>query len=91
MRARYTAYVVHDAAFLLATWHPDTRPSTVRFDRDLEWLELRIVDVQGGAAFDNEGSVQFQARFRRGGEQLQLDELSRFVRKDGAWMYVEGV
>ena len=28
MRSRYTAFVVGDAAYLSATWHPGTRPET---------------------------------------------------------------
>ena len=32
MRSRYSAFVEGDEAYLLATWHPDTRPSRVRFD-----------------------------------------------------------
>ena len=26
MRSRYSAFVREDAAYLLVTWHPDTRP-----------------------------------------------------------------
>ena len=27
MRSRYTAYVLRDAAYLQASWHPSTRPA----------------------------------------------------------------
>jgi SEC-C motif-containing protein len=32
MRSRYTAFVLQEAGYLLATWHPRTRPPRVDFD-----------------------------------------------------------
>jgi uncharacterized protein YchJ len=32
MRSRYDAFVACDEAWLLATWHPSTRPAEVRFE-----------------------------------------------------------
>ena len=32
MRSRYTAYVVGDRSYLLATWHPSTRPTRLELD-----------------------------------------------------------
>ena len=90
MRARYSAYVMHDEGFLLSSWHPDTRPAEVEFDEGLEWLGLEVVATEAGTAFDNDGIVEFTARFRRGGEHLELHERSSFVRLDGRWMYVTG-
>lgn len=36
MRSRYTAFVREDGAYLLRTWHPETRPETITFEADLE-------------------------------------------------------
>lgn len=91
MRARYAAYVLRDADFLLTSWHPTTRPSGVTFDADLEWLGLEVIATNAGTGFDNEGTVEFRARFRRGSEHLELHELSSFTRLDGRWVYVEGI
>lgn len=91
MRARYAAYVLRDADFLLTSWHPTTRPSEVTFDADLEWLGLEVIATNAGTGFDNEGTVEFRARFRRGSEHLELHELSSFTRLDGRWVYVEGI
>ena len=90
MRARYSAYVRHDADFLLRSWHPDTRPGQVMFDPDLEWLGLEVVCTEAGSGLDAEGVVEFRARFRRGSEYLELHETSRFTRVDGEWVYVDG-
>ena len=45
MRSRYSAFVLGNEAYLLGTWHPDTRPSRVRFDSEQRWLGLRIRDT----------------------------------------------
>lgn len=90
MRARYCAYVRHDEGFLLRSWHPDTRPDGVRFDPDLTWIGLTILDTERGAGLDNDGEVEFNARFTHGGEHLALHERSTFTRIGGRWVYVEG-
>lgn len=90
MRARYAAYVLGDADFLLASWHSDTRPDSLTIDADVVWDGLEIVTTAQGGAFDNVGIVEFRARFRRGGEPLELHERSSFERVDSRWVYVDG-
>ncbi|MBK8285437.1 MAG: hypothetical protein IPK97_11495 [Ahniella sp.] len=92
MRARYSAYVMHQVPFLLASWHSSTRPSdTELMTADalaLTWLGLSVKrhEQQGDTA-----TVEFVARCRRGGTSAQrLHELSRFVREQGRWYYVDG-
>lgn len=90
MRARFSAYVLHDRSFLMASWHPDTRPASIDFDDNIEWLDLEIVDLESGGALDSAGIVEFRARFSRGDEHLELHERSSFVRAAGLWLYVNG-
>ncbi len=91
MRARYSAHVRHDEAFLLQSWHPDTRPDAVSFGPDLHWLGLDIVEIVGGTSIDNDGIVEFKARFTvKGDEPGELHERSRFVRLAGQWQYLDG-
>ena len=90
MRSRYTAFVVEDAAHLLRTWHPTTRPHTIDFDPDLEWRRLLVVDREAGGPFDRVGVVEFEAFWREGAERGSLHERSRFVREDRHWYYVDG-
>ena len=42
MRSRYSAFVLQRADYLLATWHPDTRPAQLRFEAGLKWLGLQV-------------------------------------------------
>jgi len=86
MRSRYSAFVRQDAAYLLRTWHPRTRPARLDLDPGLRWTGLEILDTSDGSAFHSTGVVEFRASYRGGA----LRERSRFERVDGAWVYVDG-
>ena len=89
MRSRYSAYVLGHGDYLLATWHASTRPPTIEPDSPgLKWLglEVRQHTVQGA----DHASVEFVARSKLGGRAQRLHEISRFVREDGRWYYVDG-
>jgi SEC-C motif domain protein len=88
MRSRYTAFVMEDAAYLLATWHPSHRPPTLEFEPGLKWLGLEVRDHRIADATHAE--VEFVARSRIAGRAHRLHERSRFVREDGRWFYVDG-
>jgi len=90
MRSRFTAFALHDAPYLRASWHESTRPATIGFDDDLVWKRLVIVDRVAGGPFDREGIVEFEAFFREGAERGSLRERSRFVREGRSWLYVDG-
>ncbi len=90
MRARYSAYALERGDFIVDSWHADTRPPTVVFSTDISWHELIVVESSGGGALDSAGTVEFRARFERGGERLELHELSRFERVGGRWQYIDG-
>lgn len=93
MRSRYSAFVVGDATYLLATWHPSTRPPVLELDdaAHRRWLGLEIVDVQGGGLLDATGEVEFVARSSVDRRREAQSERSRFVRADGRWTYLDGV
>jgi SEC-C motif domain protein len=89
MRSRYSAFVLCNEQYLLATWHPSRRPESVLFASNQKWLGLRIVDarVTGEAT----GEVEFIARSRASNAAaVRHHERSRFVRESGRWFYVDG-
>jgi len=88
MRSRYSAYVLGETEYLLKTWHPSTRPSTLELDPDVRWYRLDIVARTGGSMFDTRGTVEFRAYYRHDGVADQQHENSSFVRENGAWLYV---
>jgi len=90
MRSRYCGFVFGNEDYLLATWHPETRPSRVRLDNQQRWLGLAIRSTHAGSADDDEGQVEFVARFKVNGKGHRLHEKSRFRKIDGEWLYVDG-
>jgi len=88
MRSRYSAYALQLADYLLATWHPGTRPLSVDFDPAQRWLGLQV--LQHRRQGDDHATVAFIARSKVGGRAQQLEETSRFVREGGRWTYIDG-
>ncbi|MDV6262365.1 YchJ family protein [Rhodococcoides yunnanense] len=91
MRSRFTAFAVGDAAYLRASWHPDTVPDEVDVDPDQRWYRLDIVGVDAGGLFDDEGTVEFRAHYKHPEGAGTMSEKSRFVRVGGRWLYLDGV
>ena len=63
MRSRYSAFVVGDAEYLLATWHPSSRPSALELDPAMRWYRLDIVRRASGGPLDRDGIVEFRAYY----------------------------
>lgn len=88
MRSRYSAFVLEDADYLLATWHASTRPPEVGFEPGLKWLGLEVREHQ--LLDPTHAQVEFVARSRLAGRAQRLHERSSFVCEDGRWFYVDG-
>jgi len=90
MRSRYTAFTLQDEAYLLASWHASTRPTSLDLHESPQpkWLGLKIIAhaTQDGT----HATVEFVARNKLAGRAQRLHEVSRFVREAGRWLYVDG-
>ena len=90
MRSRYSAFTRLDEAYLLATWHPATRPASLDLHAPPipSWLGLKVIaNIQQD---DTHATVEFIARSKINGRAQRLHEVSRFVREDGRWFYLDG-
>ncbi len=89
MRSRYSAYVLGLSDYVHATWQASTRPvrAELAHDASCKWLglEVRKQMTKGDAA-----TVEFVARYKTDGRAHRLHEISRFVREDGRWFYLDG-
>lgn len=90
MRSRYTAYVLKLEAYLLATWHPNTRPQALNLadDTATKWLGLQIkhAEITGEAT----ATVAFVARYKINGKAERMYEISQFIRIENRWYYCSG-
>jgi SEC-C motif-containing protein len=92
MRSRYSAFVLGDVPYLLATWHSRQRPAELTLEAGGKWLGLEIKQHHLTGA--DTAEVEFVARFRVGGKAVRQHERSCFVREASAdgdrWFYVDG-
>jgi SEC-C motif-containing protein len=88
MRSRYSAYVCQDSAYLLATWHPEFRPTSLHLDSTQKWLGLKVyhTEIRG-----DQGEVKFVARYKVDGRGYRLEEHSLFSRIEGRWYYLHAL
>ena len=95
MRSRYSAYAVGAVDYLGETLHPGhradwDRDATALWAAESTWLGLEIVATEAGGVDDQEGVVEFIARFTEKGQPRQHTERSRFRRHEGRWFYMDG-
>ena len=90
MRSRYAAYAVGALDHVFRTWHPRTRPADVLGTPGLVWTGLEVLDVVAGGPGDETGEVEFRAAYRSPDGAGVLHERSRFERRAGRWVYVDG-
>ena len=94
MRSRYSAYSLGRTDWLLASWHPSTRPDAASLDdppgQRPVWLGLDV--LRHAVTGTDTAEVEFLARYRiGGGSAMRMREHSRFVREDGRWYYLDAV
>lgn len=88
MRSRFSAFALDRHDYLLASWHPSTRPDSIEPNGTTQWMRLEIL---GSETQGDSGNVHFRATFREARRWQVLEENSRFVREDGRWYYLDGV
>ena len=88
MRSRYSAHVFGLNTYLLETWHPRTRPTTLAPPPPgLRWIGLEV--RRHSPLDDDHATVEFVARSKLGGRAERMQVTSRFERVDGRWLYVD--
>ncbi len=97
MRSRYSAYVVADIDYLARTLDPKKRykfdeAGVKRWAENTKWLGLEIRETRDGGENDNQGEVEFIAKYRFEEEDKveQHHELARFRKEGDQWYFVQG-
>lgn len=94
MRSRYSAFALGKGDYLAATHDAASSPAEVaelsRWAASVTWLGLRVLGREAGGVGDDEGHVEFEARYLEGGAVVTIRERSTFRRRDGRWVYVTG-
>ena len=97
MRARYSAYVVHNIDFIVNTVERGEkiaeidRKATEDWSNKSTWHGLKILRTEKGGPDDNEGIVEFEATYTQKGIRDVHHEVAGFRKVDGKWLYTEGL
>ena len=91
MRSRFSAFAVGDVDYLRRTWHPTTCPAELVLDDDVRWYRLDVLATSDGGLLAAGGTVEFRAYFRASGGAGSQHEVSRFVRTEGQWLYLDAI
>jgi SEC-C motif-containing protein len=91
MRSRYSAFVLCDKKYLQDSWHPDFCPDVIEpCEENVKWLGLSIKRIENGGEHDQNGVVEYVARYKIAGKGFRLHEVSQFARHKGKWVYTTG-
>lgn len=95
MRSRYSAYAKKEIGHLLTSLHPDQRAdydekSSREWAERASWEGLDILGATGGGPEDEEGEVEFVARYTEQGDAREHHEIATFRKHDGAWYFETG-
>ncbi|MCL9782661.1 YchJ family protein [Vibrio sp. S4M6] len=93
MRSRYSAHVLKLVDYVILTYHPschaEEQRDAIQQSIESHWTSLNVVSAES-SQHPNEGFVTFQAYLIEDGQELCLQERSRFVKENGLWYYIDG-
>ena len=94
MRSRYVAYAMKLDDYVLATWHSSSRPvaldSEIASEKPAPPKFIRLEVKNHSITGVDTASVEFVAWYKSGGRAFRLHEISRYIRENGWWWYVDG-
>jgi len=92
MRSRFTAYAMQNDSYLLETWDSGKRPKTINFSKEnVIWTKLELINSKKGCKKDKKGIVEFKAYYMQDNKAYVMNEISRFTKTTGKWLYLDGV
>jgi len=95
MRSRYTAYVLGEIDWIVASHDPAgayevDRASTEKWSKEARWKGLEVKSKTEGEESDQTGTVEFVATYELAKQVVAHHELARFKKIEDRWYYVDG-
>lgn len=96
MRSRYCAHTCGQIQYIVDTWEAQQRSQLdvegiKQWALNSQWLGLQVLACKNGLAGDGEGTVEFVASFKSGGELQLHREVSTFIRRNERWYFLNAV
>lgn len=95
MRSRYTAYATGNIEYIKSTTAPadqkdfDTEAAK-NWAVDSDWKGFDLISKDKGEATDEEGIIEFVARYKINDKVESHHEVSSFKKIDGRWFFMDG-
>ncbi len=94
LRARYTAFVLHEVDYILETVHSRMKAETQRdeiedWSKNSEWESLTVYKSEGGSKTDTKGTLVFCAKYKKDGKPEEHWEQSTFEKEGGVWKFYD--
>lgn len=94
LRARYAAFVVGNIDYIMDTHHPEKkqeidRDSIEEWSKHSTWHSLEIQAKEAGEEGDEEGVVDFVAKYTQDGKTYNHQELGWFKKHNGEWYFYD--
>lgn len=95
MRARYTAYAMCNIDFLYASSGKEVQDefdpeASRRWAEGSQWDGMEVISTEKGTEADDDGIVEFIARYSVNGTEFEHHERSIFQRVNGEWKFIDG-
>ncbi len=93
MRSRYAAYVLGEIDYIVSSHHPERRDDVDAagarsWSEQAQWEGLDVHRAEGGED-DDEGVVDFTARYMSSGHLVHHRERAQFKKHDGKWYFFD--
>ena len=95
MRSRYTAYARQEIDYIVQTLIASERPALdtaeiAKWSKESDWQGLEIVSTNEGGLSDENGQVEFIARYALAGKLHEHHEVASFEKSGGKWYFSDG-
>lgn len=94
MRSRYSAYVKGEVAYIMETTHPERREENderviKNWSLKSQWHGLDIIKKEKGTANDDDGKVEFVAKYTQKGIRKEHHERALFKKEGDIWYFYD--
>ena len=97
MRSRFCAYALDLTDYIIATTHPehgsfalDPAEWASEIQQFSQTTNFERLEVLSQSSKEDVAFVTFRAHLKRMGEDATFSEQSRFLKKEGEWLYRDG-
>lgn len=95
LRSRYSAYTLQELDYIYETIHPEQKQhhdhkATKKWAAESKWHGFNIVDIKDGSKDDEEGIIEFTAKFTAKFETQTHHELALFKKAEDKWYFYDG-